>query len=109
MSNAIFKFNNGNTALLCSGCSIILKTGSQFNDAEIQAVRGQKHMEAQFCLPCNIKRIFNNKENQIVDEFLAKNVIDGYLSADEISDAIEKKYMEPNDWLVPTSYKKLKF
>jgi len=109
MSQAIFKFNNGNSALLCSGCSVILKIGSQFNDHEIQAIRGQKHMDARFCVPCNVKRIFNNKENQIVDGFLAKNIIDGYLSPDEISDAIEKKYIEPNDWLVPTSYKMLNF
>ena len=109
MSNAIFKFNNGNTALLCSGCSIIMKIGSQFNDAEIQAVRGQKHMEAQFCLPCNIKRIFNNKENHIVDGFLSREIILGYLSIDEIIEAVEKKYIQPNDWLVSTSYKKLNF
>ena len=109
MSNAIFKFNSGATALLCNGCSKILKTGSQFNDAEIQAARGQKHMEAQFCLPCNVKRIFNNNENKLSNGFLGKDIVLGYLSADEISDAVEKRYVEPNDWLVTDSYKMLKF
>lgn len=49
---AIFKFNNGNGALLCNCCSGIIKTGIDFSDYEIDAMIGDKEMVPQFCKEC---------------------------------------------------------
>ena len=43
MESAIFKFNNGIGALLCSSCRTILKTGTDFSGLE---------REAQYCTEC---------------------------------------------------------
>lgn len=40
MEKAIFKFNGGLGALLCSKCRTIIKTGSQMTDAEKMAMKG---------------------------------------------------------------------
>ena len=40
----IFKFNNGNGAVLCS-CGVILYTGSSFTEEEWEAVRGDRKGE----------------------------------------------------------------
>lgn len=91
MSQAIFKFNNGNSALVCSGCSIILKTGSQFSDNDILAITGKRHMDAQFCIKCNLKRIFNNKSKDVVDGYLHGNVLLEYMPVVDIETAINDK------------------
>lgn len=112
MSNAIFKFNNGNSALLCSGCSVIMKVGREFNDLEIQAIRGQRHMDAQFCLPCNIKRIFNNRANDTVNDYLNLDVLKRYLTEDQIKEAVKMKYIECDKDVIDetfVSFKLLKF
>ena len=49
---AIFKFNNGNGALLCNCCSGIIKTGSDFSDYERDAMLGDKELVPQFCKDC---------------------------------------------------------
>jgi len=49
---AIFKFNNGNGALLCNCCSVIIKTGSDFSDFEREAMIGYQDMAPQFCKGC---------------------------------------------------------
>jgi predicted DNA-binding protein YlxM (UPF0122 family) len=51
---AIFKFNNGNGALLCNCCSGIIKTGSDFSDYEREAMIGDKELVPQFCKDCKI-------------------------------------------------------
>jgi hypothetical protein len=38
MEKAIVKFNGGNLALLCSGCSVIIKTGVEFTQEELDYV-----------------------------------------------------------------------
>jgi len=53
MSKAIFKFNNGLGALLCSKCSIIIKQGKDFTPAEHEASVGASEMQAQFCEKCD--------------------------------------------------------
>ena len=52
MSAAIFKFNSGMGALLCSKCSVIIKTGCDFTEEEKEAAYGDGYMEEQFCDKC---------------------------------------------------------
>lgn len=57
LENAVFKFNGGNGALLCSGCSVIIKVGYQFNDAEREAAYGDhgNTLPPQYCSTCLAK------------------------------------------------------
>ena len=61
-SKAKFKFNNGNLALLCSRCSVIIKVGFEFTDDEKKACRGEKYMPPQYCEKCKGK----NNEAKII-------------------------------------------
>ena len=54
-SKAIFKYNNGLGALLCSNCRTIIKTGKDFTYYEKEVVRGNEELEAQYCKPCKKK------------------------------------------------------
>lgn len=49
---AIFKFNNGVGALLCSKCSKVIKTGNHFNGKERKAMKGEIYLEPQYCYKC---------------------------------------------------------
>lgn len=50
---AIFKFNNGNGALLCSKCSVIIKIGADYNTEEEKAAYGEKNnLPPQYCENC---------------------------------------------------------
>lgn len=51
-NTAIFKFNSGLGALLCSKCNTIIKVGSEFNDDEILAMKGEKKLKSQYCPIC---------------------------------------------------------
>jgi hypothetical protein len=46
---AIFKFNGGNGAILCSVCQKIIKTLKEFSDEEKQALLGKTVLPEQFC------------------------------------------------------------
>jgi len=59
MSKAIFKYNSGHGALLCSSCRKILKTGWEFNEDELAAIKGHAQMPAQYCLRCNLINALN--------------------------------------------------
>ena len=59
MSKAIFKFNSGNLALLCSNCSVIIKEGCEFTNKEMNACLGKVKLKAQYCEKC--QSIINNK------------------------------------------------
>ena len=52
IDTAIFKFNNGNGALLCSKCSVIIKTGIQYTAEERSAATGTSIMLPQYCEKC---------------------------------------------------------
>jgi hypothetical protein len=52
-NKAIIKWNNGNLALLCSNCSVIIKTGYSFTKDELDAVKGKFKLKAQYCEKCN--------------------------------------------------------
>jgi len=56
---AIFKFNGGRGAILCSKC--IIKTGKDFTENEWRAYRGDIELEEQICNACKAKE----RENQI--------------------------------------------
>lgn len=52
LERAIFKFNGGLRALLCSKCKVIIKIGAQFTEKELKAARGEIYLEPQYCLKC---------------------------------------------------------
>jgi hypothetical protein len=52
MEKAIFKFNGGLGALLCSKCRTIIKTGSQMTDQEKNAMKGLELLPPAFCSKC---------------------------------------------------------
>lgn len=57
MEKAIVKFNGGNLALLCSGCSVIIKTGKDFTEKELDyALRGKNLLPPQYCESCKNKK-----------------------------------------------------
>lgn len=49
---AVFKFNSGVLALLCSGCSKILKRGFEFTQEEHLACMGKAILPQQYCNKC---------------------------------------------------------
>ena len=49
---ATWKLNGGLGALLCSQCSVIIKTGIHFTDEEWKAARGEISIPPQFCEKC---------------------------------------------------------
>jgi hypothetical protein len=55
MKKAIFKFNGGDGALLCSRCSVIIKTGYAFTEEEKRAARGEIVIAPQYCKKCQGK------------------------------------------------------
>lgn len=52
MSKAIFKFNSGLGALLCSKCRKIIKIGQEFTPDEVKAIKGEIKLGAQYCNNC---------------------------------------------------------
>ena len=60
---AIIKFNGGNLALLCSGCTTIIKTGKDFTQEELDFVleKGKHILPPQYCESCKNKKDVNTK------------------------------------------------
>ena len=55
---AIIKFNGGDLALLCSGCSSIVKTGVDFTQDELDfALTKGKHLDPLYCDKCKNKNL----------------------------------------------------
>jgi hypothetical protein len=54
MEKAIFKFNGGQGALLCSKCRGIIKTGATMSQFEKDAMLGKHEMVAQECIVCRL-------------------------------------------------------
>jgi len=61
MEQAIIKFNGGNLALLCSGCSVIIKTGRDFTLEEREFALKDKHLDPQYCEKCSITHTKTNE------------------------------------------------
>jgi hypothetical protein len=53
--SAIFKFNNGQSALLCSNCRKIIKKAKDYTLEELAASQGQGNLAAQYCEACSPK------------------------------------------------------
>jgi len=51
-NKAIFKLNGGNLALLCSNCSVIIKTGRDFTEKEHRACMGKTKLPPYYCNNC---------------------------------------------------------
>jgi hypothetical protein len=51
----VMKYNGGAGAILCSKCSVIIKTGKDFTQEEIKAFRGEVKLGSQFCNLCKAK------------------------------------------------------
>ena len=62
-AKAIFKFNNGNGALLCSGCRIIMKTLIDMTPEERKAAVGRIDLPPQYCDKCKSRKHFTLIEN----------------------------------------------
>lgn len=81
-TNAVFKFNSGEGALLCSHCFTIIKTGKDFTEEEYKAMRGEINLPRQYCDKCNefiyrIKAIWFDRgvraaQENIIDELKPK-------------------------------------
>lgn len=54
-NKAIFKYNSGNLALMCSFCNSIIKVGYEFTNEELEACKGNKKLERQYCQKCKEK------------------------------------------------------
>lgn len=54
MKKAIFKFNSGLGALLCSKCRTIIKIGQEFTPDEVKAIKGEIVIPAQYCNKCKL-------------------------------------------------------
>ena len=54
MEKAVIKFNGGNLALLCSRCSVIIKTGKDFTQEELDYTleKGKNILPPQYCDKC---------------------------------------------------------
>lgn len=63
MKTAILKFNNGEGAILCSKCKVIIKVGSEMNDEEKQAMRGEIKIPAQYCTECQANYGYVDQSN----------------------------------------------
>ena len=49
---AVFRGNNGNSVLLCSKCSVIIKYYKYFTDQEKLACKGEIKLKPQYCDEC---------------------------------------------------------
>ena len=52
MGNAIFKFNSGHGALLCSGCDIIIREGEDLTRLDLRCIKDDYSVGAQYCEKC---------------------------------------------------------
>lgn len=53
---AIFKYNGGYLALLCSSCRVIIKTGKDFNVKELRAIKGVIEIPPRYYSKCKTKQ-----------------------------------------------------
>ena len=52
MKKAIIKFNNGNGAILCPKCRVIIKTFADFTKDEEEFYNQYKWLPVQYCDKC---------------------------------------------------------
>lgn len=84
MEKAIFKFNGGLGALLCSKCRTIIKTGSQMSQFEKDAMMGKQEMLPKYCEKCrggyfySVVRIEDGKSFEVANIKFIKWKPDGH-------------------------------
>jgi hypothetical protein len=54
---AILKLNGGLGAVLCSSCSVIIRSGNTLTDEDRLAIKRKIKLYAQYCKPCIIKLV----------------------------------------------------
>ena len=66
-NKGIYKFNNGNGAKLCNGCSIIIKTNSTFSKEDMLAAYKGKNtkLNIEYCKNCKIKNMEEINQNLV--------------------------------------------
>ena len=69
MIKAIYKFNNGNGALLCNNCRTIIKTGAEFSVNDELNMKSGLPAPPQLCKNCTV---MNFKEELITNPKIAK-------------------------------------
>lgn len=55
-NKAIIKFNGGKLALLCSNCAVIIKTGKDFTEEELEFAKGKTVIPPLYCDKCKPKK-----------------------------------------------------
>ena len=62
MDKAIIKFNGGALALLCTSCRVIIKTGKDFTEQELDFTLGKDKniLPPQYCEKCKQKENENS-------------------------------------------------
>ena len=61
--SAIFKYNSGNGAILCSKCSRIIRSGNSLTEDDWKHGRGEIILKAQYCNKCKDRIKNPNKYN----------------------------------------------
>lgn len=70
---AIFKYNGGLGALLCSSCRVIIKTGKDFTEEEIKAIKGKGPMPPPaHCSNCKTKQSVNHEGHETDNKEMPK-------------------------------------
>lgn len=72
MDKAIFKYNGAIGALLCSSCRVIIKTGKDFTDEEIRAIKGIIEMPQQYCSKCKTKQSIKHEGFKTAKQDMSK-------------------------------------
>ncbi len=74
MEKAIFKFNGGLGALLCSKCRAIIKTGATMSQFEKDAMMGKQEMLPKYCLTCRTGVQYSLMRVEDGKLFMAKSI-----------------------------------
>jgi len=92
MIKAIYKFNNGNRALLCNSCRTIIKTGSEFSEEDWLNIKSGISAPPQLCKNCktmNLKEeILENSKLAKLIEFIAQDNSEAFVVGGWVRDLL---------------------
>lgn len=70
----VYKFNNGNLAILCSRCSKIIKTGKDFTEQEWEDFKeNHRKLPAQYCETCKEKKLMRKLKEYLESLYITKD------------------------------------
>lgn len=72
-NKAQFKYNGGRGALICSGCRVILKTGDEFTEEEIDAIKGHDILAPQYCKKCQLINALNDAGKEWKESIMTRD------------------------------------